>query len=457
MPSAKSDESANIMFELYFQTLRNLELLEPLDEVPFLIQQRKTGFTPRQRCLSILASLALDCEHLTDWTLTKRLDSRLQHWLDDRPAPHCSTLSRSLAATDKQTVQALREKLLVPLTNQCFLYPQALGPHVFFDIDNKALPAEGEDYEGTATGRTADNGFACGYRLHLISLANCWPLEMYLTGANAHAVPSAMVMFQRLMGRIHGSLRDRLVVRGDADHGCVRFIRFLGRYRAGYLLKAYNSDTARNLWNEHSNQPQVRVVREDKIDLLAIDLGATVIHGMTRKELPKGKQRRKPCQVTVPRVVVYHEDPTQVPEGTKAQCFALFTTLPTTDFDPAGLLEKAYLPRAGDIENIFSQLDQAFRITNLRSRRFYGNWTFLLLALVAAILTQMIRDEANVYDRPIPAGLKETLVAAADSGLRLTQDPDAGCVMNVTIIGRYTETFQLAIRCSHQHRFRFAA
>ena len=158
-----------------------------------------------------------------------------------------------------------------------------------------------------------------------------------------------------------------------------------------------------------------------------MDLGPTRINGMTRKQLPNGQTRRRGCHVTVPRVVVYREDPQQIPADREPECFALLTKLPAHDYDSAELLTEAYLPRAGDIENIFCQLDQAFEITHLRSRRFHGNWTFLMLSLIAATLTQMIRQEAIGHEQPIPPGLKETLVAASECGLRLRQDPSAGC------------------------------
>jgi len=457
MTSSHCDGSANLMQELYFQMLGKLGLMDALNEVPFRIQQRRGGFTSAQRCLTFLAAQAQRCPRLTDWTLAQRLDSRLQHWLGDRPAPHPSTLSRTLAATDARTVQVLRHKVLVPLTDQALLSAQALGREVFFDIDNKALPAEGKDYEGATTGRMADGGYCQGYRLHLISIANLWPLEMELTGANAHAVPSAMVMFKRLMHRIHGSLRRRLVARGDSNHGCVQFILFLRRYKAGYLLKCYNSVTARNLWPQHLGQAPHRVPRDQKADLLAVDLNTVTIHGMTRKRLPNGKERRKACHVVVPRVVVYHEDPTQVPPGKQPECFALLTTLPRHPFDPAALLEEAYQPRGGDIENVFCQLDQAFAITHLRSRTFYGNWTFLMLSLIAATLTHMVREQARLQMQPIPPGLQETLTAAATCGLRLAYEPTAGCILVKGITNPYTVTFEKALRCSYQHRFRFAA
>ena len=457
MTSSHSDGSANLMQELYFDLLKDLNLIEPLNQVPFQIQQRRGGFTPAMRCLSLLASQAQHCRRLTDWTLPQRLDSRLQHWLGDRPAPHPSTLSRTLAATDEQTVRVLRQKVLVPLTDQSFIYAKRQGRWIFVDIDNKGLPAEGENYEGTATGRMGDGGYKRGYRLHMISLENRWPLEMELTGGNAHAVPSAMVMVKRLMRRIHGSRRRWMVFRGDSNHGCVQFIRFLQRYEAGYLIKTYNSRTAERLWQEHPDAPKRRIVREGKVDLLAIDLGPTELTGMTRKKLPNGKERRRACRVTVPRVVVYREDPNRLPADKKPGCFALLTTLPAGDFVSTALLEAAYLPRGGAIENIFCQLDQAFEITHLRCRRFYGNWTFLMLALIAATLTQMLQQEAIVRQEPIPAGLQETLTAAADSGLRFKHDSTAGCILIETITGAYTKTFKKLIRCSRQHRFKFAA
>jgi Transposase DDE domain group 1 len=449
--------TSNLMAELYFEQLRGLDLLEGLNRVPFGIQQRRTGFTPAMRCLSLLASQAQRCQRLTDWTPAHRWDSRLQHWLGDRPAPHPSTLSRTLAATDGRTVEALRREVLVPLTDQVLLTTATQGRRVFFDVDNKALPAEGRGYEGTTNGRIADGGYARGYRLHLISLDNHWPLEMEFSGASGHAVPSAMVMGKRLFHRIHGSLRGRMVVRGDSNHGCVQFIHFLSRYHAGYLFKSYNSSTARKLWRDQRDVARRRVARGEKPDLLAIDLGATTIHGMTRKRLPNGTERRRACRVTVPRVVVYQEDPAQLPADKTPECFALLTTLPGCEFDPGALLEEAYLPRGGDIENIFCQLDQAFEITHLRCRSFHGNWTFLMLSLVAATLTQILRHEALDREQPIPPGLQETLTAAAECGLRLEQDPTAGCTLVVGLTGVHTKTFQTALRCSYQHRFKYAA
>ena len=457
MTSAHSDISANLMQELYFQSLQTLDLITPLGQVPFNIQQRKNGFRPAQRCLTLLAAQAQRCQRLTDWTMVQRVDPRLQHWLGDRKAPHPSTLSRTLAAADRRTVKVLRENVLAPLTDQAFLFTEALGRWIFVDVDNKTLPAEGDTYEGTATGRMSDGGYCRGYRLHLISIDNRWPLEMELTGANAHAVPSAMVMFRRLMRRLDRVRRWKIVVRGDSNHGCVQFIRFVHRYDAGYLLKSYNSTTARNLWKQYPDRLQQRIRRDQKADLLAINLTDVTIHGMTRKTLPNGKERRKACQVVVPRVVVYHEDVAQLPEGKKPECFALLTTLPTTAFNPTELLEQTYQPRAGDIENIFCQLDQAFEITHLRSRSFWGNWTYMMLCLIATTLTQMIRQQAQTQNLPIPPGLQETLQATANSGLRLGHDPQTGAVLMVGITNEFTVTFQKALRCSYQHRFRYAA
>jgi hypothetical protein len=457
MTTTQSVGSANVMQELYFQTLDKLGLLEPLGRVPFGIQQRRGGFTPAQRCLTFLAAQAQQCERLTDWTLGQRLDTRLQHWLGGRAAPHPATLSRTLAATDERTVHVLRREVLVPLTDQALGMAEAQGRWVFFDVDNKALPAEGARYEGTSTGRMSDGGYSRGYRLHLVSLGNLWPLEMEFTGANAHAVPSAMGMFKRLMRRVPGSMRGRMIVRGDSNHGSVQFVRFLQRYDVGYLLKCYSTQTAKKLWEANPDREPQRIVRADKADLLALDLGQTRLTGMTRKRLANGRERRRACHVTVPRVVVYREDPAQVNTDTTPACFALLTVLPENEFAPAALLEQAYHPRAGDIENIFCQLGQAFRITHMRSRTFYGNYTFLLLSLVAATLTELIREEARVAEAPIPAGLLETLVAARDCGLRLEETPEAGLSLIVSVTTSYAVTFKNALRRSYQHRFRFAA
>jgi len=449
--------TSNVMAELYFEQLNSLGLLAALDHVPFAIQQRKCGFTPKMRCMTVLASLAERCSRLTDWTLSHRLDTRLQHWMNDRIAPHPSTLSRTLAAADVQTIEVLRQEILLPLTDQVLLSPATGGPVVFVDIDNKGLPAEGQTYQRTTTGRMADGTFARGYRLHLLSLSNCYPLEMVLTGADAHAVPSAVVMIRRLWPRLNDRLRSVIVFRGDGNHGSVRFVRALNHYECGYLLKAYNPSTARKLWRAHGDVSIRRIVRADRADLLAKEVGPIELTGVSRKKRPGKKDYRRAYHATVPRVVVYHEDPAQVRADKTPECFALLTTLEASLYDATALLEEAYLPRGGTIENIFCQLDQAFAITHLRSRTFYGNWLLLMLCLIAAILTQWVRHDALDRGHPVPAGLQETLTAAAQCGLRLLHDPQAGCMVADGLTNAYTKTFRTALRCSYQHRFRFVA
>lgn len=455
MTAEHCDASANVMSELYFQTLRGLDLLRALDQVPFNIQRRASGFSPAGRCLALLASQAQRCLRLTDWSFSVRHDSRLCHWLGDRPGPHASTLSRSLAATDEQTVRALREKVLAPLSDQVLLGAEGTGRRVFVDVDDKAIRAEGKHYQGTSYGRMNDGKRRRGYRLHLLSLDNRWPVEMEFSGAHAHGVPWAMVMLKRFMHRLCGSNRRRMVVRADSNHGCVRFIRFLQRYSCGYLMKSYNSSTARRLWKQ-ARAKRCRVVRADKADVLAVECARTTLTGMTRKSCKDGRTRRKRCKLRVPRVVVYREDPRQLPADKQPECFCLITTLSRSRYSPAELLT-AYLQRAGDVENIFCQLDQAFHITHLRSRKFYGNYTFLLLAMIATNLTQMVREESLRAELPIPPGLKQTLVAAEQCGLRLEQHPHAGCVLHKSTTHQYTVTFEKALRCSYQYRFRYVA
>ena len=455
MTTTHNQVSASIMSELYFESLKSLDLLEPLQSVPFRMQHRRNGFGPAQRCLALLASQAQGCERLTDWSRALRLDSRLSHWMGDRSAPHPSTLSRSLAATDAETIAVLRRDVLVPLSDQAFMSAEATGPWLFVDIDSKGLPAEGKTYTGTSYGRMSDGRNRLGYRLHLLSLANRWPLEMDLTGANEHGVAQGMVLCKRLMHRISGGIRRKTVIRGDSGYGCVRFIRFLQRYPCGYLLKGYNASTAKRLWRKNSG-PRRRIRRTDQPDLLVLDCGVTRLTGMTRYKRRDGSERRQAMKVTVPRVVVYREDPQQVPSDKTPQWFCLITTLPASALDCEALLQ-TYQDRGGTVENIFSQLDQAFSITHLRSRSYYGNYTYLLLALVAANLTQRIREDALRRELPVPAGLGQMLTEAKQCGLHLAQDEQAGCVLHEGLVGHYTATFKAVLRCSYQHRFKYAA
>ena len=231
---------------------------------------------------------------------------------------------------------------------------------------------------------------------------------------------------------------------------------FLQRYECGYLLKGVSSAAAAKLWARHQHKPSQRIIPKSRPDLLAIELGPTRLDGIEHCHDSEGRERRTRRHVDVSRVVVYHEDPDQVPPKAKPGCFLLLTTVEQEAHWPEQLLN-LYNQRGGDVENVLSQLDQAFQITHMRNRRFHGNYVFLMLTLIAATLTQLVRQEAISQELPMPAGLKETLEAARESGLYLNHTPDAGCSLVRSMDNCYTPSFLQALRGSHQLCFRYAA
>ncbi|MFW6146529.1 MAG: hypothetical protein ACOC7R_04265 [Planctomycetota bacterium] len=54
MTATDCSTTSNVMAELDFEQLNSLGLLAVLDRVPFAIQQRKHGFTPKMRCMTVL-------------------------------------------------------------------------------------------------------------------------------------------------------------------------------------------------------------------------------------------------------------------------------------------------------------------------------------------------------------------------------------------------------------------
>ena len=449
MTCIDSIPQANIGPELFLQILQRLGLLEAFDQVPFHIQQRKSGLTSGARSLCLLLSQAHGCRNLTDWQGALREDSRIQHWLNTpRPKlPHASTLSRSLAATDARTVQALQAILRDSV--QPLLQGLPTDQLCLLDVDNKGIPAEGKSYPNTGIGHMPDGSLGVGYRLHSLSWENRWALEMSLTPANQEVVGEAIGLLQQALRWLPKALRDVLVIRGDSAHGCRRFVRWLQRAVLGYLLKANQSATAQRLWRHSQDQPTGRLVRTGQRDLLVRDLGPTTLYGKTR-----GSHRRS---FQVPRVVLYHEDPASPAPADKAPaCFALLTTLESWRYAPAALLD-LYNQRGGAVENLFGQLEGAFQISHLRSRQFWGNYTSLLLSLLAGNLTQWIRQEALERDWPVPAGVAETLQAARHSGLCLRQSSPAGCTLEQRGAWEdpYRETFRQLLTVCCQRLLRW--
>lgn len=473
MPSVHSTAPANILAELCLEQITTQGLRPLLEQVPWALRTRRDGLDNAQRCLCLLAGLSQGCRVYRDWNSRLHQDNRLQFWLDGRSPPAASTLSRSLAAATEQTVAGLC-KVLGRLDQPLFCTLPPLGFWVL-DLDSQGLPAHGKSYENAAYGHMPDGSLQRGYGLHLLSLENTWPLAMDFTPANADPISVGMPLLQRWLHGQDASLRRHLLLRGDSLYGCARFLRYLRHGGCGYLLKGTSPAQAQRLWREHVQScPLQRIARAGQGDLLAIECGPQTLDGADHRQDAQGRPHRHRLHVPVPRVVVYQEDPAGCPPGQAPQCFCLLTTLERQRCSASQLLE-LYNQRGGTIENLFNQLEQAFAIHHWRSRRYWGNYSFLLLSLVAASLCQRLRQQGQEQGLPTPAGLQGLLQAAACSGLRLEQEEQAGCTLHSEAAppasrpapppasapppatAPYTYTLLRLLHCSYQYCFAWAA
>ncbi|MFW6061650.1 MAG: hypothetical protein ACOC93_02470 [Planctomycetota bacterium] len=142
----------NLLMHLHFEQLDKLELIARLEEVPFAMQRRVTGFSSAQRCLAVLASQARGQRTLTQFGPAQRGDSVLMHWLGDVAGPHAPTISRTLSAATDQTLEGLGQILLELACRPLQAGPASTGL-LWVDLDDKGLPAEGaSDGDGSRDG-----------------------------------------------------------------------------------------------------------------------------------------------------------------------------------------------------------------------------------------------------------------------------------------------------------------
>ena len=68
----------------------------------------------------------------------------------------------------------------------------------------------------------SDKRYARGYRLHVLSIDNRWPLDMELTAANEHAVGAGMLLTKRLVRRGRGETSPPPSLLGGANDSALQ-------------------------------------------------------------------------------------------------------------------------------------------------------------------------------------------------------------------------------------------
>jgi len=381
---------------------------DALARVRLPVQERRTGFTQRQKHRAVVAALAAGCKRARDGDFALRPDPAAAAALGLDRWPHSSQLTRHLRAFRPQHVAALRAAVEA-VTAEHALARRRLrrGERVVVDLDQSPISANGRTYQGAQRGRLKKKGDR-GYQATVAFAGDTGGgedevLAAFLDPGNAHAtwrVADALDALERVLGPL-GRLPG-LVLRVDCQYATGDDLALLRRRRVRFVGRAFRDATAA-AWARELG-PDARWVELSPVKWVC--------------ELGWG-----PAAATRPDVVCRRVLVRSTGARHRAGYTALLTDIPADELDAAAL--EAFYEARQTIEGWFSEATAALQLKGLWSRAVGGLEAFLLLAALTANLLNWWTRRQLLPGSGLPhLGLRQLVARVVALPARVLRAPD---------------------------------
>jgi hypothetical protein len=372
------------------------------------VQERRTGFTQRQKHQAVVGALAAGCKRARDGDFVLKPDPVAAAALGLSRWPHSSQLTRHLRAFRPQHVRALRGAVEEVTAARARARGRLRrGEPVVVGVDRSPISANGRTYQGAERGRLKTKGER-GYQATVAFAGDTGGgqdavLAAFLEGGNAHAtwrLADVLAALERVLGRPEAL--PGLVLRFDCQYATGDDLALLLGRRIRFVGRAFSEATAA-AWAREVG-PEARWVELSPVKWVC-ELGG----GPAAATRPDVRCRRVLVRSTGAR----H----------RAGYTALLTTIPATELDAAAL--EAFYEARQTIEGWFSEATAALPLKGLWSRSFCGLEAFLLLAaLTSNLLNWWARRQLLPGSGLPPLGLRQLLARVVALPARVLRAPD---------------------------------
>jgi hypothetical protein len=324
-------------------------------------------YSPQGKLLTLFFSLLVGCPYTSSINRELRPYPTLAQVLNMDSFPEQSQVSR-----------LLQEMTASDLGDIALAFEETLRQHsrsgnsslpVTVDVDTTGLVADGDTYEGARKGYFSEHKGKRGYQLNTAYVPEYGETLAVLFDPGNVPPGARFVDVMYAVAEVLGGWERIGLVRADSAQGTMDYMRFLLEHSLDFLLRGHNSRTSRNL-----ALPVPECLWE------TVDWGLQATEGPPIYfDLPD--ERRVAVRTILSRCW----------EKDRWAYRHLCTTLP--GHGPQALypvdVVQLYNQRGGSIEIDFKGDKGGIFINHLRTRSFYGIWTFLITAFMAANLLSL--------------------------------------------------------------------
>jgi hypothetical protein len=373
------DETTSIWLAAVLQFAEKLDILESFKN--FKLKMKKKEYSVYQKLMTLISSIVIGCECMKDLNVKLPHEKLSANMLGMEHFPDQSQINRLLIRMDDNSISQL-EKIHHDIFLQNSLSVNS-DDEVVIDIDQSGLIANGKTYEIAEKGYFPHKKNQAGYQLSAaFNGNNSETVAMYLDSGNTHCSKRSDDLIKSVLSKYREHLNNgKLIIRGDSGYGSSDNIEKLSAIpNLKFIVKGYSTIKASNLAKNIKFE-----------DYTQADEAVWVY------ELPsEGKLRTIIVQVLTDKGKLVYT--------------TLITNISKSRMSATELFH--YYNKRQTIEAFFKTAKNVYHIRSLRTREFYGIYSFLWLVFITHNIITWFRS-TTLGDTELKTTSIKTLVKEA--------------------------------------------
>lgn len=317
----------------------------------FRLPMIKKRYTIYQKLMTLISSIAVGCESTNDINERLHPEKLAANILGMERFPDQSQISRFLQAMDEESISQLEQ-----IHHEIFIgHSNSLSSdeEIVVDFDQTGLIANGKTYECSSKGYFSKKKNQSGYQASAAFVGkNSETISLFLDTGNTHCQDRIEDLLTATLSKFRDNLlKKKLIIRMDSGYGSMENIEKLKSIpNLLFLTKGYSTRQSANLAKD------IKLDQYTKVD-----------DGVWVYEFPSEDGLR----VILVQILTKHG---------KLVYTHLITNIPEARMSAPELFH--FYNQRQTIEAFFKMAKNVYGIKNLRTRKFYGIYTFLWLVFL---------------------------------------------------------------------------
>lgn len=317
----------------------------------FRLPMIKKYYTIYQKLMTLISSIAVGCESTNDINERLHPEKVAANILGMERFPDQSQINRFLQAMDEESVKQLGQihhEIFIKHSNSL-----SSNEEIVVDFDQTGLIANGKTYECSSKGYFPKKKNQLGYQASAAFAGkNSETVALFLDTGNTHCNDRVEDLLTATLSKFRDNLlENKLIIRVDSGYGSMGTIEKLKSIpNLLFLAKGYSTRQSANL---------AKSVKLD--EYIQADEGVWVYEFPSKDGL----------RIILVQILTKHGELVYT---------HLITNIPNERMSAVELFH--FYNQRQTIEAFFKMAKNVYSIKNLRTRKFYGIYTFLLLVFM---------------------------------------------------------------------------